>query len=156
MTAQAASAFDDRAVSSAKFLVEVDGVDIGRYEEVSGLTVQLEVHEYSEGGVNGHVHHFPGRMTWPNLVLKRGITNDDNLLAWFHRAAGQDFAANGSVARSTAAVTLVSAAGERLRSWELIDAVPVRWSGPTLASSSDGTPVEELEVAHHGFQAQTY
>lgn len=144
------------SMTSSQFIVEVDSVEIGRFLEVNGLEVSVEMTEYKEGGVNGHVHQLPGRMTWPNITLKRGITVDDNLLAWFHRATGEGFAAKGKVERSTAAITLVSRTGKRLRAWNLIDAVPVKWSGPTLAASSNDAPVEELEVAHHGFSAKTF
>ena len=142
--------------STASFLMEVDGVSVGRFAEVTGLQVEVEVETFNEGGVNGHAHHLPGRMTWPNLVLKRGITSDDNLLAWFHRSTGNTFASEGKVERVTAAVTVVSSTGERLRSWNLIDAVPVRWTGPTLANTADEQLQEELEVAHHGFEATSF
>jgi phage tail-like protein len=142
--------------TAATFLVEVDGVNIGRFSEVSGLQVEVEVEQYKEGGVNGFSHHLPGRMTWPNLVLKRGITYDDNLLNWFHQTTGEAFVTEGKVLRTTAAVTMISSAGKRLRSWNLTDAVPVRWSGPTFAATAEEQPTEELEVAHHGFEATSF
>ncbi|MFT5221766.1 MAG: phage tail-like protein [Glaciecola sp.] len=148
--------YRDTGMSTATFLVEVDGVDIGRYTEVSGLEVSVEVHTYNEGGVNGHVHQLPGRMTWPNIVLKRGVTFDDKLLEWFHETSGEGFATAGKVARATAAISLISKKGKRLRSWDLIDAIPVRWVGPTLAGSTADAPSEELEVAHHGFKATSF
>lgn len=141
--------------TTATFLVEVDGEDIGWFTEVSGLEVSVSMETYREGGVNGFVHQLPGRMTWPNLVLKRGITNDDNLLEWFHRTTGEGFATKGSVTRTSAAITIVNSSGERLRSWNLEDAVPVRWTGPTFARDATSAPSEELEVAHHGFRANS-
>ena len=42
------------------FLFEVDGVQIGVFQEVSGLELQVAVKEYEEGGENGFVHKFPG------------------------------------------------------------------------------------------------
>lgn len=148
--------FSSAGGTSATFLVEVDGMNIGRFSEVSGLQVEVEVETYNEGGVNGFVHHLPGRMVWPNLVLKRGVTWDDNLLVWFHQTTGDQFANEGKVVRTSAAVTMISSTGKRLRSWDLVDAVPVRWTGPTFAASAEEQPVEELEVAHHGFQANSF
>lgn len=149
--------FELAGASAATFLFEVDGVEIGRFREVSGLKVQVEVEEYAEGGEHGFVHKLPGRLTWPNLVLKRGVTNDDHLLDWLHEAAGDGLVQrNGKATRATAAVTLVGSNFIRLRTWELIDAIPVSWSGPTLASTSTDLPEEELEIAHHGFRAHAF
>ena len=66
--------FEDEGVYAATFLVEVDGLEIGRFTEVSGLQVEVGVETVAEGGQNGFVHKLPSRMTWPNLVLRRGLT----------------------------------------------------------------------------------
>lgn len=142
--------------TTATFLVVVDGQEVGRFSEVAGLQVEVEMETYNEGGENGFVHHLPGRMTWPNLVLKRGVTYEDNLLAWFNRATGTTFATSGKAERTTLSVTLINGKGEFLRSWDVEGAVPVRWTGPTFAASADDMPVEELEVAHHGFTTTTH
>lgn len=141
--------------TSNRFVVEVDGEQVGWFTEVAGLEVRAQTEQVREGGVNGFVHHLPGPLTWPNLVLTRGVASDDNLLSWFNRTSGESFTASGAVERTTAAVVLVDQDGQRLRSWDLVDAIPVRWTGPRLATES-GYPTEELEVAHHGFRATTH
>jgi phage tail-like protein len=146
--------FDAQRVTAATFLVEVDGVEIGHFMEVSGLEVTVGVEEIQEGGENSFVHKLPGRMTWPNLVLKRGITQNDALIKWLNKSSGEQFAANGNkLTRSTAAITLIGPNGTRLRAWNFDGAFPVKWTGPSFAVSSDDMAVEELEIAHHGFRA---
>jgi phage tail-like protein len=147
--------FDGDRVSAATFLVEVDGVEIGRFMEVSGLSVDVAVVEVGEGGQNSYVHKLPGGMSWPNLTLKRGITRSDGLFDWLNKSSGEQFAAGGNkLARSTAAVTLMGPGGKRLRAWEVDGAFPVRWRGPQFAAESHEMAVEELEIAHHGFRAK--
>ena len=124
----------------------------------STITVQLnvEVDEYSEGGQNGFVHKLPGRMTWPNLVFRRGITDSDALFAWVQKSSGEGFAANGNkLTRSTGAVTIVDAESTRLRAWDLEGVFPIRWTGPKLSVNESAALEEELEVAHAGFRAKT-
>ena len=141
---------------SARFLLEVDGVEIGIFSEVSGLQLNVEVDEYSEGGQNGFVHKLPGRMTWPNLVFRRGITDSDALFAWVQKSSGEGFAANGNkLTRSTGAVTIVDAESTRLRAWDLDGVFPIRWTGPKLSVNESAALEEELEVAHAGFRAKT-
>lgn len=143
-----------RSPYTGKFLFEVDGVEIGTFTEVSGLELDVGVEELEEGGQNQFVHKLPGRITWPNLVLKRGMTKGDELFAWVQKSSGDGFAGQGSkVERKSAAVTLVDDKGDRLRAWELDGAFPVRWRGPTFAATSTELAAEELEIAHHGFRS---
>jgi phage tail-like protein len=146
--------FDGQRVTAATFLFEVDGTEIGRFMEISGLEVSVETEDVAEGGQNSFVHKLPGRMTWPNITLKRGITQTDSLLEWLNDSSGEKFAANGNtLTRSSAAITLVGPSGTRLRAWEFDGAFPVKWTGPSFAVSSTDMAVEELEITHHGFRA---
>ncbi|MET0458546.1 MAG: phage tail protein [Ilumatobacteraceae bacterium] len=148
--------FDGERVTAATFLFEVDGVEIGRFMGVSGLEVTVAVEEIEEGGENSYVHKLPGRMTWPNITLKRGITQNDTLLAWLNKSSGEQFSANGNkLARSTAAITLMGPAGARLRSWEFDGAFPIKWKGPDFDVASTDMALEELEITHHGFRAKS-
>jgi phage tail-like protein len=147
--------FYDEGAYAATFLVEIDGEEIGRFTEAQGLSVEIEVETVEEGGQNGFVHKLPGRMTWPNIVLKRGLTETDNLIAWLNKSSGEGFAAeNNKLTRSTGAITLMSSTGVRLRAWDIDGAFPVKWSGPSFAASADALAEEELEIAHHGFVAK--
>lgn len=149
----ASDAFE-RSPYSGRFLFEVDGVEIGTFTEVTGLELDVGVEEVEEGGQNHFVHKLPGRMSWPHLVLKRGMTKGDQLFSWVQEASGDGFAGKGSkLERKSAAVTLVSDKGERLRAWELTGAFPVRWRGPSFVASSSDLASEELEIAHHGFRS---
>ena len=147
--------FESQRVTAASFLVEVDGVEIGRFMEITGLEVEVGVESIEEGGENGYVHKLPGRMTWPNLVLKRGITQNDSLLKWLNKSSGEGFSGEGNkLKRSSAAITLIGPSGTRLRAWNFDGAFPIKWRGPTFAAGSTEMAVEELEIAHHGFTAK--
>jgi phage tail-like protein len=143
--------------TAASFLFEADGVQIGIFSQVSGLEVGVDVATYREGGENGYVHMLPGRMTWPHIVLRRGITDSDALFTWLNKTAGAGFAANNnSLNRSTGAITVVGSDGSRLRAWELQGVFAVRWRGPNFDVGSTDPLYEELELAHHGFTTKTY
>jgi phage tail-like protein len=139
-----------------RFVFELDGVEIGVFRSVTGLEVTVQVAEFREGGQNGYAHKVPGRMTWPNLVFRRGITQSDAVFEWLAKSSGEQFAANrNKLTRSTGAVVAISGDGTRLRSWEFIDVFPVRWKGPEFSVDSTTPLEEELEVAHHGFRSAT-
>jgi len=146
--------FSEPAINSY-FVFEVDGVEIGYFTEVTGLSVNMTIEEIHEGGQNGYVHQMPGRMTWPHLIFKRGVTQSDALFDWMSKSSGEGFAGNGNkLTRSTGAVTVLDAEGTRLRAWEFDGIYPVRWSGPEFSSGSNEALQEQLEVAHHGFRSK--
>ena len=137
-----------------RFLFEVDGMQIGQFSEVSGLSVEVQVEQVEEGGENQFVHKLPGRMSWPNIKLKRGVIQSDNLFAWLRESSGDGYAGKGNkLERRTGAITLLALDGTRLRAWNVVDAFAVRWTGPSFDASATGTATEELEIAHHGFQS---
>src|SRR3954471_21600460 len=47
---------------------------LGGFTECGGLEMNLAIEDYKEGGNNGAVLKFPGRVSWANLSLKRGVT----------------------------------------------------------------------------------
>lgn len=146
--------YRDAGPTSASFYMFVDGIRMGSFREVSGLELKVEVVTIEEGGENGFVHQLPGRMTWPNLVLKRGVTRDNSLVKWIQETSGAAFEKKKKLDRRTMALVLASSAGIPLRSWSFEDAFPVRWAGPEFSLTRDEFITEEIEIAHHGFTVE--
>jgi len=141
---------------ATRFLFELDGVQLGVFKEVHGLNVSVAVEDFNEGGQNAYAHRMPGRMTWPNITFRRGLTNSNALFDWFSKSSGEGFASNqNKLTKSTGAVTVLDPLGNRLRAWEFIDVFPVRWVGPDFSVARLDPLEEELEIAHHGFRAVT-
>lgn len=134
------------------FVLTVDGVEIGAFTEVTGLAVTLDLEEIAEGGNNEATVKVPGRLKWPNLVFKRGITTDDNLFSWMITSAGDGYDGGGrKLTRHTGSVALLDSTHAKVREWKFREAMPVRWTGPALAAASSALATEELEVCHGGF-----
>ena len=148
--------FYDKGPLSSTFFVDVDGNPVGRFTEVSGLEMSIAVEEIEEGGENNFVHKVPGRMTWPNITFKRGITQTDNLIEWMRKSSGELFDdAGDKLTRATVGITMLSSSGRPLREWQVEGAFPVSWKGPSFSASNDDFLTEELEIAHHGFRAES-
>jgi len=139
---------DPDPVAEMRFTVELPGVQIGRFKEVSGLTAQVDVKEYAEGGMNYFVHKLPGRIKWGPLTLKRGVTHHDALIQWF-------WAARTKMRPIDMVVTLKGPGGEDVRRWAFAGAFPVKWTGPNLSASSNQIATETLEIAHSGLTQGT-
>lgn len=120
-------------------------VPIGAFREITGLQMEREVLEYPEGGNNDFVHKLLGRVKWPNLVLKRGVTNQDELMKWF-------WDTRDTPQPRLITVQLVDTAFTVMRTWAFKDAYPVKWIGPNLNAGSDSAATEQLEVVHAGLE----
>jgi phage tail-like protein len=121
---------------------------LGIFRTLSGLEVSFDVYEYAEGGNNDFVHHLPGGVRYPNLVLSWGITVDPLLQQWFFKTHVQ-------AELQDITLTLTAEKGDSstdLRTFAFTDAYPVRWSGPVLASDSSDMWGETLEIAHGGLK----
>jgi phage tail-like protein len=127
------------------FLVEIDGLVVGGFTEVSGLQVEIETQDYREGGLNAYIHKLAGPTRYPaNLTLRHGLADADTLWTWL-----QDVA-QGSVRRRNGSIVLLDNTGQEALRWNFTEAYPVRWTGPSLRADSSAVAVETLELAHHG------
>ena len=128
------------------FAVEIGGVIVAGFNEISGLSSEAEIEEYREGGVNDYLHKRAGPIRYAsNLVLKRGISDVQGLWSWFADVM------QGRVQRKTVSVVLMNAAGEEQQRWNFQRAYPVKWTGPNLRAASAEVAVESIELAHEGF-----
>jgi phage tail-like protein len=134
-------------LTSDLFILKVPDIDtIGRFSRCSGLELSFEMFEYAEGGNNDFVWKLPGRVHFPNLVLERGLTNEDALLKWF---------AQTKTKAETKQITLTIKSGSRERTFTFGDAFPVRWTGPSFDANATTVGTESLEIAHSGLVLPT-
>lgn len=127
------------------FLVEMDGLLVGGFSQVQGLECSIQTEERVEGGVNGYTHTLLKTVSHPRLVLRHGLTDLDGLWNWY------DDTRQGRIRRRSGTIMLLD--DQRLPAmwWDVKDAIPVKWSGPTLDAGQDGqVAVESLELVHRG------
>lgn len=147
---------------AAFFLLEIDGLEVGVFREVKGLEMTMTTVDIPEGGQNTHMHKVPGRTTWSNVTLKRGITHGDVLTEWLNKFAGARYNATKSsltkdgYKRGTGALTALSEHYVRLRAWNFTGVMPVKWKGPDFSIENKSTLEEELEFSHSGFYTETF
>ena len=127
------------------FLVEIEGLVVGGFSEVTGLQIEVEVQDYREGGLNEYIHKLAGPTRYPsNVVLKHGLTDTETLWSW-HQDVTQ-----GIIQRRNGSIVLRDNAGEDKLRWNFIEAYPVRWVGPDMRAGTAEVGVETLELVHRG------
>ena len=126
------------------FAVEIDGLVSASFSEVSGLSVEIEVNEYREGGQNEYMHKRAGPVKCPNLVLKRGMNVNTELWNWYWNVV------NGTIERKNFSVVMMDTSGQEWRRWNFQQGYPVKWTGPDLRANANEIAIESVELAHNG------
>lgn len=127
------------------FFVEIEGLIVGGFSEVSGLQVETVVQDYQEGGQNEYVHKLPGPARYPsNLIFKRGLTDIETFWSWH-----QDVIA-GTIERKNGTIYLLDRMGIPAMWWDFKEAYPVKWSGPDFKAETNAVAVETVELVHRG------
>jgi phage tail-like protein len=133
------------------YSVDIDGNTIS-FSEVSGLDMEAEVLEYRYGTRRPPVTMKKiGMLKTSNLVCKKGIfLDDDRLVEWYNHLVdpkGKFHAQNETI---DVDVHLLDETGKVVLSWNIINAVVVKLTGPTLKSDSSEVAIESIEFAHEG------
>ena len=131
---------------SFEFRIEIEGIVYAQASEVTGLSLETETEPYEEGGVNDFIYQLPKRTKYQHIILKRGITDKDEMWNWY-----QDVV-NGKFKRKNGAIILLDVTGDDKWRWNFIDAYPVKWTGPELRADSNTVAFESIELAHHGIK----
>ena len=127
------------------FRIEINGLIVGGFSEVTGIQRETQVEEIREGGVNDYVHRLPRETKHPNLVLKRGLTASDALWKWHEEVVA------GRFARKTVHVILLDSEGKDVWRWSFENAYPVKWTGADLKADNNAVAFESIELVHTGF-----
>ena len=134
-------------ITGFMFEVRIDGITQAAFTEVTLPALKVETEDVKEGGQNGYVHKLPIRVNAGTLTLKNGIGIGNQLLLWYQQVAQGNF---GSVRKD---VTILLFGGVRARpvmTITLLQAYPIRWSGPSLRAGDSAAAIEEIELAHQG------
>lgn len=133
---------------SNAFWLELDGVLQAYFQECSGLIATTETYKVKEGGLNTHVHQLPDRTNFSNVTLKAGYTTSNTLWTWWKNTA------QGTIQRKNVTIILYKKDGQgsENKRWQLTNAYPVKWIGPSLNSKSNEIMFESIELTYDFFQ----
>lgn len=141
----------EEALGSYRFWVEMTSVVEAMFTECSGLSMEMDSPlEYKEGGVNDHLIILPSRTKYPRIVLKRGFILSPKLYDWYQKGIKSLL-----VERISFSIILYDQALNRVKTWDVLDAFPVKWVGPELKTDGSTQVVESIEIMHHGLTMRT-
>lgn len=143
----------DTPYGAYNFLVEFDGNDpatsaLGGFSDVSGLGTEITLMEYRQGNdKENRVRKIPALHKSGDVTLKRGIMGQVNFWQWIQITRADP------THRRVVNITLQDEQRNPVLKWKLINARPMKWTGPTLAAKGGSdVAMEELVIASEGFE----
>lgn len=127
------------------FKLEIDGLDAGRFTEVSGFDATMEPVEYREGDMASETPlKVLGLRKYGNITLKKGIIEGPVLYDWLIKGL------TGAVERKTVTISLLDETQTAVASWQVINAWPAKYTAPDFNATPNEVAIETLELAHEG------
>lgn len=120
-----------------------------RFQSVSGLSAEYDMEEYKEGGENRFTHKLPVRTKYADMVLKRGMLTDSEVMAWCFKALR-----DREFEPTDLNVILMNEQGEPLRTWKVAHAIPKKWLVSDLSATDNAVVIETLELSYRYFTIQ--
>ena len=84
----------------------------------------------------------PGRISFPDIVLKRGLSADNALVDWYQTVI------DGAVERKSGSVVIYDQTSTELGRWNFENAWISKWSASDLDAGSDDIMIEEITISH--------
>jgi phage tail-like protein len=138
-----------------KFVVEIDGVINAGFQKCSELSVEVANIQYYEGG-SLTPNKSPGRLTFADVTLERGATQDRDLFDWLAQVANA--AANAGLNepgfKRNLDIVQQDRDGSTLRRWRLSGAWPVKFVAGEWDNEADENVIESVTLTYDFFQLE--
>jgi len=133
------------------FAVELDGITRMGFKGCTGLDSSTTSTKYREGTDTSLAQReLPALLNHSAITLTRGITDDHALWDW------RNDIAQGKGTRHDISIVLRNDVGEEKVRWNLKNAFPTKWSGPSFDAAADAVAIETLELTHEGVAVQKW
>lgn len=126
------------------FGLEIEDVEIGRFTGVTGLGYDAEVVTFQDTLGDGSIitRKRPGRISYQDITLTRGLSADNELVDWYQSVL------DGDVVRKNGSIVMYDPAGEENGRWNFENAWISSWSASDLDAGNDEIVIEEVTITH--------
>jgi len=132
--------------ASFNFKLEIEGITVAGFSEVTGLNQESNVIDYREGQEPITPRKLPGLNKFGNITLKRGISPDLSVYNW------RKTVTDGDIERRNASIVLHNEKHEEVVRWNLVNAWVSKYVGPDLKANANEVAIETVELTHEGVE----
>lgn len=117
------------------------------FQEVSGISTELDTESVPEGGENRFVHTLPKGVKHPHLELKRGIASlSSPLVSWCRSVFEGEFIV--PIRPQSLMVQLLDEMHIPIRIWSFANAYPVKWEIEGFGSTKNQVAIEKIVLSY--------
>jgi phage tail-like protein len=138
------------ALAASYFYVELTGLNVVAFRELSGIGSENEVivqHQVNGQGKATYVK-VPGKLTWNNVVLKKGIDTDMSLWTWRNEIITKGV--DGQ--KKDGQIYIVDVTGAQKTTWKIVGAWPCSYVIGPMVPDTNEMLLEEIHLAHEGLE----
>ena len=132
------------ALAGYHFAIEIDGITIAQFQEVSGITSEVDVIELKENTKDGKyvIHKLPGNRKAPSITLKRAKNASKDLWDWHQKI----YEGKVADARKNASVVMFGYDHSEVGRYNFINAWPSKISTSSMKAGSNEVLMEEVTI----------
>ena len=136
----------DKELQGSFFGFSIDGVEIGLFTAVSGLSLEYDVVEFNTVSNDGKklLIKRPGRPKYAEVVLKRGYSPDKKLYDWFNDVVK----AAKPLERKTGSIVLYDRNHKEQARFNLNACWPSKLNVSDLSAGGDEVMIEDVTIQH--------
>ncbi len=128
----------------------------GYFSEVAGLELSMEPRVIAEGGRNwGEIQRL-GPTRFSPLILKRGVTDLNDLWAWFDattRGGNYGYRLQGEI-KVYGNVMEEGGSPKLMMTWKLAGVLPTKFKGPDMSATANQVAIEELHMIYESLRLE--
>jgi phage tail-like protein len=143
----------DDPIIGFNFKLDVGDSITGYFTEVSGLGSSNEVIEHKVVNEKGLeiVMKIPGRLTWDDITLKRGVTSSMDAWNWRQQVVEGDVKG----ARKNGSIVMFDRNLNEVVRYNFENGWPSSYAGGEVNSEGDNVIIEEITIVHQGLVRET-
>ena len=140
-----AQVFNDHdALTAHIYQIEVDGLAMAHFQEVSGISIERDVIEHRATLPGGRevIKKEMGPLKYGDITLKRGMTDNDELYQWMMEVAEGKL----DSARRNGSVVQYDTQYQEVNRWNFENGWPSKWEAPSHKANDTDVAVESVTI----------
>ncbi|MBK8553390.1 MAG: phage tail protein [Ignavibacteria bacterium] len=117
-----------------------------RFQEISGLDVEMEMETFTEGGQNRFSWQLPKRTRYSDITLKRGLLIGSEIISWC-----KDAMENFVFRPVNINIQLLNEKHESIQIWYVVNAIPKKWSVSNFNAQENSIVIESITLSYRFF-----
>jgi phage tail-like protein len=138
------------ALAASYFYIQFSDLEVVAFRELSGFGSQNDViveHQVNAQGRATYVK-VPGKLSWENLVLKKGVDASMSLWTWRNEIITKGVEGQ----RKDGQIYLVDVEGKPKTTWKILKGWPCNYVVGAMVPDTSEMLLEEVHIAHEGLE----